>query len=34
MMAIGTSDGQIKLFNLKGYEQDINKAHKSGINWL
>jgi len=31
MLGVGTSDGRIKIFNLKGYEQDILDAHKNAI---
>ena len=34
MLAIGTGDGQIKIFNLKGFEQEIDQAHDSPILWL
>jgi len=34
MLALGTSDGQIKIFNLKGYEQEIEQAHDNPILWL
>lgn len=34
MLAIGTSDGSIKIFNLKGYEQEIEQAHDHSIIWL
>ena len=27
MLAVGTADGQLKLWNLKGYEQEIDQAH-------
>ncbi len=34
MFAIATYNGMIKIFNLKGYETDIQKAHDTQIVWL
>jgi WD40 repeat protein len=34
MFAIATYNGAIKIFNLKGYEQDIPLAHEHPINFL
>lgn len=34
MFALGTSDGLIKLFNLKGYEQEIDQAHFAAVIWV
>lgn len=31
MFALGTSQGHLKIFNLKTYEQEIFKAHASSI---
>ncbi len=31
MLAVGTCDGQIKIWSLKGYEQEINQAHDASI---
>ena len=34
MFAIATHNGAIKIFNLKGYEQDIPSAHQHPIQFL
>ena len=34
MFGLGTYNGSIKIINLKGYEQDIQKAHDCAIEWL
>lgn len=34
LLAMGTSDGQIKLISLKGYEQEIDQAHIYPIIWI
>ena len=34
LLALGTNDGKIKLFNLKGYEQEIDRAHRCAVKHL